>query len=66
LDFVGTGLVLQDESFRMNPCPNSIADSHKGCPYDNHSLMILSQKGFFQHSLKANTPKDTGYEILRT
>jgi len=22
LDSVGTGLVLQDESFRMNPCPN--------------------------------------------
>jgi len=32
---VGTGLVLQDESFRMNPCPNSKADSHKGCPYSN-------------------------------
>jgi len=27
-DFVGTGLVLQDESFRMNPCPNFKADSH--------------------------------------
>jgi len=32
--YVGTGLVLQDESFRMNPCPNSKEDSHKGCPYD--------------------------------
>jgi len=26
--YVGTGLVLQDESFRMNPCPNSKEDSH--------------------------------------
>ena len=25
---VGTGLVLQDESFRMNPCPNPNEDSH--------------------------------------
>jgi len=31
LDFVGTGLVLQDESFRMNPCPNSKEDSHTSC-----------------------------------
>jgi len=50
--FVGTGLVLQDESFRMNPCPNSKKDSHKGCPYDNLSWLILSQKGLFQQSLK--------------
>jgi hypothetical protein len=31
LDFVGTGLVLQDESFRMNLCPNSKEDSHTSC-----------------------------------
>jgi hypothetical protein len=28
LEFVGIGIVLQDESFRMNPCPNSKKDSH--------------------------------------
>ena len=37
---IGTGLVLQDESFRMNPCPNLSEDSHPPPkagrdPYDN-------------------------------
>jgi len=36
----------------MNPCPNFIADSHKGCPYGNLSLLILSEKGLFQQLRK--------------
>ena len=45
---VGTGLVLQDESFRMNPCPNSKADSHKGCPYDHLFSPIKVRKALLQ------------------
>ncbi len=49
--YVGTGLVLQDESFRMNPCPNSKEDSHEGCPYDNLFSPTEICKIVFHHSL---------------
>jgi len=62
LDFVGTGLVEFAKSRPWRgPCSNSSAiggsalggksDSHEGCPYDDLSLPILSQKGLFQQSL---------------
>ena len=53
LDFVGTGLVeLAKSRPRRGPCPNFKADSHKGCPYENHFFSTKHHETLFQQSLK--------------
>ena len=69
MDFVGTGLV---EFAKSRPwrgsCSNSSAfggksDSHKGCPYDNLSVLILSQKGLFQQPLKVAATTSRSFNL---
>ena len=49
LDFVGTGLVeLAKSRFCGVPVLNLKADSHKGCPYENHFFSTKHHETLFQ------------------